>query len=534
MQKKNYKSSSLNLTDNPVAEQVLRISVPRNPSSWRELDFTRYLGFGFDAWATQSAFVLNALLSAKKRSVCSIVNYAVYGLRAFFEFLACGIIKSPPKAPCFLTKQHLEAFISWLNVKYPNGTSAKGFYSTFKSLVFALSDYGFISADIDDLIPVRSFPDNYRRAKGAQPLSMSEMQRLMAALKLDLISIHKASFAGNGAEAMTVMFLVIAARSGINTTPLLEAARDSLKPHPFIPNLRLISTFKRRGKGAQLKAIRQNNLMDSHSSIPLDGVAVLKKAIEMSDPLVALASEELRGYIWLYRSGQPGAKDHIALLTMGAVSYSAKRICDRHSLVDDDGKPLRVSVSRLRKTMASRLWQLSRGDIVEVSSVMGHSPVVADNHYLNITDDLKLEGAKFIGQVFANHLRCTDVTPTPSGNCQDTLYGAKAPKDGLNHCGEFNHCLSCPSYAIVGTEDDLYRLFSYQKFLLAESEYYLTDEWRGWQARDFGYVRLIDEFTSHNFKADIVIRAKARAESSPHEFWAAKIRYLKKKFSGQL
>ncbi|GGJ54700.1 hypothetical protein GCM10009085_54820 [Pseudomonas avellanae] len=45
------------------------------------------------------------------------------------------------------------------------------------------------------------------------------------------------------------------------------------------------------------------------------------------------------------------------------------------------------------------------------------------------------------------------------------------------------------SYAIVGTLEDLYRLFSYQQFLYAEVEYYLTDEWAAWRKRQFNYIQ---------------------------------------------
>lgn len=352
---------------------------------------------------------------------------------------------------------------------------------------------------------------------------MGEMQRLLGALKSDLIAIHKGTFIGNGAEAMSVMLLITAARSGINTTPLLEMTRDALKPHPFVPNLRLINTIKRRGKGAQSKTIRQTNLIDEFSTIPLDGVAVLNKALEISKPLVALASEEIRSHVWLYRSGQRGGENKIVYLKSGALYISTKSICERHALQDDQGDRLHVTLSRLRKIMESRLWKLSGGDILEVSSVMGHSPGVADNHYLKINDEIKVEGATFVGEAFPDKLRGINVTPTPPGGCKDSLYGSRAPKDGVNHCSEFIHCLGCPSYAIVGTVEDLYRLFSYQQFLYAEIEYFLTDEWDEWRKRQLDYIRLINEFTSRKFDVALVNEAKAKAESAPHLFWAKRL-----------
>ncbi|MDE1533687.1 hypothetical protein P5706_33880 [Pseudomonas sp. ChxA] len=530
---KNYKAALQSVTKGfESVEDSIKIDLPRNPRNHRQLDHTQYLGFGFDAWAIQSIHVIRALLQGGNFSVSTLIGYSVNGLRFFLDFVGGGAINSPPTTPNGLTKRHMERFISWLKLKYPNGSTAKNYYTSFKSLVIVLADYGFIEADTDGLLPPNPFPNNSQSTKDADPLSMGEMERLLGALKSDLIAIHKGTFLGNGAEAMSVMLLITAARSGINTTPLLEMTRDALKPHPFVPNLRLLNTIKRRGRGAQSKTIRQTNLVDEFSTIPLDGVAVLNKALEISKPLVALASEEIRSHIWLYRSGQRGGENKIVYLKPGALYVSTKNICERHALQDDQGERLHVTLSRLRKTMESRLWKLSGGDILEVSSVMGHSPAVADNHYLKINDEIKVEGATFVGEAFPDKLRGINVTPTPPGGCKDSLYGSRAPKDGVNHCSEFIHCLGCPSYAIVGTVEDLYRLFSYQQFLYAEIEYFITDEWEEWRKRQLDYIRLINEFTSRKFDAVLVTEARAKAEYSPHLFWAKKIEFIKKKRSG--
>lgn len=532
---KNYKAALQSVTKGfEAVEDSIKIDLPRNPRNHRQIDHSQYLGLGFDAWAIQSIYVLRVLLQGGNFSVATLIGYSVHGLRYFLSFLSGGSIKSPPATPNGLTKRHIERYVSWLKIKYPNGSTAKNYYTSFKALVVVLADYGFVETNTDDLLPPNPFPNNSQSTKDADPLTMAEMQRLLGALKSDLIAIHKGKFVGNGAEEMAVMLLITAARAGINTTPLLEMTRDALKPHPFVPNLRLITTIKRRGKGAQNKTIRQTNLLDEYSAIPLDGVAVLNKALEMSNPLVALASEEISSYVWLYRSGHRGGANKIVALTSGTLSRSTKNICERHALQDDLGNRLHVSLSRLRKTMESRLWKLSGGDILEVSSVMGHTPQVADNHYLNINDEIKTEGAAFVGEAFPDKLRGINITPTPPGGCQDSLYGSRAPKDGVNHCAEFIHCLGCPSYAIVGTLEDLYRLFSYQQFLYAEVEYFLTEEWDAWRKRQFDYIRLIDDFTLRKFDPSLVAQAKAKAHSSPHLFWAKKIEFMKKKRDGAL
>lgn len=527
---KNYKAVLQPVTKGfEVYENETVVDLPRNPRNERQIDHSKYMGVGLDAWAVQSIHVIRILLQGGNYSVATLIGYSSNGFRSFFNFLNGSAIEHPPVTPNNLKKRHVERFVSWLKLKFPNGSTAKNYYTSFKSLILIFAEYGFIETDTDDLLPPNPFPNNSLNTIGADPLSLGEMQRLIQALKSDLIAIHKGTFFGNDAEAMTVLLLIVAARSAINTTPLLEMRRDALLPHPFIPNLRLMVTVKRRGKGAQIKTIRQTNILDEYSAIPLDGVAVLNKALEISEPLVKLASAEISSNVWLYRSGQRGRSNDIVTLSSGALHITIKSICERHGLEDDKGDRLKLTLSRLRKTMEGRLWQLSGGDILEVSSVMGHTPKVADNHYLKINEVIKEEGAAFIGEAFPDKLRGINVTPTPVGGCKDSLHGSLAPKDDVTHCSEFIHCLGCPSYAIVGTVEDLYRLFSYQQFLYAEIEYFLTEEWAAWRERQCNYIKLINDFTSRKFDAGLVKEAKAKAEESPHLFWARKIEFMKKK-----
>lgn len=526
--KKNYKAEMQSVTKRfEAVEDDLVILLPKNPRNFGKIDHLQYMGIGFDAWAVQSTHVIRALVNSGNFSIATLVGYSSNGLRYFLAFLKGGALDSPPSVPNSLKKRHLERFVSWLKLKYPNGTTAKNYYTAFKSLIISLIEYGFIEADPDDLLPAIPFPNNAKTIDDAKPLTSAEMQRLISALKADLISIHKCSFVGNAAEAMTVLFLITAVRSGINTTPLLEMARNALQPHPFIPNLRILTTVKRRGKGAQSKTIRQTGIHDEFNAIPLDGVAVVNKALAISAPLVELAPEELKSHVWLYRAGQPGRNNKVVALSPSVLFQTTKSICMRHSLMDDKGEPLVVNLMRLRKTMESRLWKLSGGDLLEVSAVMGHSPGVADNHYLKINDEIKTEGAIFVGEAFPDQLRGVNITPTPPGGCKDSLYGSLAPKDGVTHCSEFIHCLTCPSYAIVGTMDDLYRLFSYQQFLHAEIGYFLTDEWEAWRQRQRSIIALIDDFTSRKFSQELISEARTRAEESPHPFWSSKIKLMK-------
>ena len=525
---KDYKAKAASIAPQPSAGDepcAALIELPPNPRNHNVIDLRPWLGLGFDDWVMASSNVLRARLQSGRYSVATIVSFASNGLRVFLPFLAESRIEPLPARPSDLRPEDVARYIAWLRRKYVNGATAKNYYSAFKSIVAGLMDYGFIAEQSGGLLPANPFPMNGAATRGEQPLSQGEMQRLATALKTDIAAIHHGRFSGLEAKDVVVLMLIIAMRTGINTTPLLEMGRDCLQPHPFMPNLMLIRTFKRRGKGAQSTSIRQTQVHEITNTIQMDGVAVLKMALALTDDLARKAPETIKDRVWLYRSAQRGPKNGQTLcIKTGNVSESIRDIVKRHGLLADDGAPLRVSFGRLRKTMENRLWRLSDGDLLTVASVMGHAPQVADNHYLRLDGRTKAEGAKFIGDALPARLRGADLLPTPVGSCKDSLHGALAPKDGSTHCAEFTHCLGCPSYAIVGAVKDLHRLFSYQQFLLFEMGYHGSDEWVEWRSHHRRLVELIDQFTRESFSLDVVEEAKAMAQKDPHPFWATRIR----------
>ena len=501
------------------------VELPPNPRNQNLIDLRPWLGRGFDDWVWAAITVLKARLHSGNYSVATIASFAANGIKVFMPYLMENDKGTMPLRPSDMGPVDVARYIVWLRLKYPNGSTAKNYYSAFKSVVVGLMDYGFIDQQHETLLPANPFPMNGTVTRGETSLSQAEMQKLATALKADLIAIHHGRFDSLESEAIVVLILIISMRSGINTTPLLEMKRDCLGPHPFMSNLMLVRTIKRRGKGAQSTSLRQTYIHDLAASIPMDGVAVLKKALEMTQVLVLSAPEAIKDRVWLYRSSQRGhSKGHTLCLNMGRVHESTKAIVKRHGLMADDGSSLRVTFGRLRKTMENRLWKLSDGDLLAVSAVMGHSPQVVDNHYLRLDERTKAEGAKFIGDALPAKLRGQDLVPTPTGSCKDSLQGALAPKDGSTHCAEFTHCLGCPSYAIVGTVKDLHRLFSFQRFLMSEMAYYAAVEWHEWQDHHQDLIAQIDQIAFDNFFPEMLEQAKALAENEPHPFWAIRMR----------
>lgn len=89
--KKSYKADLQSIAQGFEAlEDDLIIELPRNPRHFRKIDHTRYLGFGFDAWAIQSIHVIRALLNSGSCSVSTLIGYSSNGLKYFLDFLKGG------------------------------------------------------------------------------------------------------------------------------------------------------------------------------------------------------------------------------------------------------------------------------------------------------------------------------------------------------------------------------------------------------------------------------------------------------------
>lgn len=504
---------------------TVMLPVRGNATSQRTLDLSAYLGRGIDAWVWACTTQLRAFLAGGGATPATVRGYWLHGLVHFFNFL---ITAGVPCQPGTLERKHIAAFIAWLRDHTDWAyTSQRSFYTRTKAVLNGLQHRDVVSG-CTELFPANPFPHSNARQKGATPLSTSERARLATALRDDIIAIHKRQFDGPASAALVVYLLTLAVRTGANTTPLLEMKRNCLKPHPFMPNMMLLETFKRRGNATQLKSLRFSKEEDRLLPIAMDGVALVRKALAMTQPLADSARDDLKHFVWLYiRTGIGDKPRDVTRLSGSALCLGIQALINRHQLKADDGAPLRINASRLRKTMEDRLWQLSDGDLIVTAALMGHTPQVADNHYLACTRSMR-EDATFVGEALPDIYRngehddnngkvipIAPIVATRVGGCKDPYYGDKAPRDGTP-CDDFFACFSCRSYAIVGAPDDLHRLFSFYWFLEREKDHARSSDWR---AQFHHTMRLIDTFTVDKFDSTLVQAAKERARVDPHIFW---------------
>lgn len=498
----------------------LVIDIPANPSRLSSLDLRPWLGKDIDSWVWACASQLRAFLASKEVQPNTVINYWFGGMTNFFEFLVLTGSKVEPQN---LEPRHIEQFIGWLKDQGAKYASQKTFYATTKSVLTALVRRGVVP-DHEHLFPANPFPRSNSTKMGATALSLGERERLAQALRDDIVAIHKGTFQGLGRDAITVYLLALAVRTGANQTPLLEASRNCLRPHPFMPNMMTLSLFKRRGNATKLTNLRFSHEEIGSLAIPMDGVALLRKVLKITETLVAEAKPQHRNRVWLFRDGGRNT-GQVTAATAGTLVSGITELISRHDLRDDNGKPLHLNMSRLRKTVEQRYWALSGGDLIATAALMGHDPKVADFHYLACTQQMR-ENATFVGEalpdLYRGGMTAQTISPilpgkSPTGRCKDPFNGDKAPKNG-DPCDDFFSCFACTSYAIVGSPDDLHRLFSFYWFLEREMNHARSNDWR----EEFRHtMNLIDRFTADKFDAALVEAAKKRARLEPLKFWAS-------------
>ena len=516
---------------------------PTRPNMPRTISLQGLLGRGIDSWIASTLEVFTALLAT---GACSphTVSAKRDAMKLFFDFLLHRqdpVVAEPQK----LKALHMSQFADWMQrrgeAKGLKKDSVRVQFHQCKTVLSEMMVRGIIPADPTRFFPSRGLlPNGNADARGERALSDDEFERLAAAVRQDLTDQHHGRLTLYPSDAIANRYLVVAMRTGANTTPLLELGRDALLPG-LLPGTKRLRLVKQRGHTIQDRALVRGSTMDHPTLIPMDAVAVLERTLQDTADLAAQAQPPHSGKVWLFKSLSSQEYGQVRCLSTSTLSKAISRMIERRGLKGDDGLPMRLNVSRLRKSFAKRVFRLSGGDVLATSRVLGNTPQVTDLNYLHVDDQLKAEGALYIGRELSVHLRgdappkivsiaaeqVDRSKPTPIARCQDTLYGERAPQDGSNHCDLFVMCLFCPSFAIVGEMDDLWRLFSFQVFAERELERLGRDAaTQGPTAAGSRLAELyreaipfISSFTRRAFGDVLVSRARKKALAQLHPFW---------------
>ena len=138
------------------------VLLPPNPRNHRLIDLRPWLGREFDDWVWAMTAVLQARLNSGLFSVATIVSFSSNGIKVFLPFLTENHVGGMPSRPSDMGAADVSRYIAWLKLKYPNGSTAKNYYSAFKSVMVGLMDYGFIDPHPEALLSNRPHCDPSR------------------------------------------------------------------------------------------------------------------------------------------------------------------------------------------------------------------------------------------------------------------------------------------------------------------------------------------------------------------------------------
>lgn len=513
-----------------IPPPTTQVTFPRNPRGVRSFDFARWYGVGIDAitYACQRQIERYLAKQDADVEVSTVVSYCCEGLKTFLDFSvlrAAALCR--PLTMADIDRDAVESYLGFLRSSGTKTTAPITRYRTTKPVLLALGRRGLISlVESGDkaTFPRNPFPNGARKAKGEAALPRAQRQGFSQAVKTAVMPLLEENAEGTG-ELLAYALLIVALHTGRNTTPLLEMVPDCLRSHPR-EFTQFLVLYKRRGHSTSKVAVRAESAakraVESTPIVRPTVVRLIERTIALTAPLRADAPEDLKERLWLYRRTSGRGRGCVTALTDNTLAKAIKRLVTSHGLLDTNGHPLRINVSRLRKTFANRIFELTDGDLGTTAIALGNTPQVAGRNYLAPGKDAQ-KNWRFMGQCLVEEMQNGTLGATertPMGRCTDGQYGQYAPKESGATCFSFLNCLRCRNYVVTG--DDLYRLFSFYWRVLGERSRLSRGRWK----REYSHIpRLIDRdviaegLDRKVFKQSAVDEARERARRDPHPFW---------------
>lgn len=510
------------------------VAFGRNATASRTFDFAPWYGTGIDPITYSCQRQIERFLARQDGGIeaSSVASLCKGGLRHFLNYLvlrATALKRGLTLAD--IDRAVIDGFLGHLAGLGITTPSQRSHYTSTKSILHALGLRGLISlvtTGDNATFPRNPFP-NSGRHKGETPLPKRQRQSFTTALKQAVMPLWSDDTPVTG-ELLAYALLTVALHTGRNSTPLLEMERDCLRAHPKDNSVFLV-LWKRRGHTSYKVALRTESaaahMLESTPTVKTNVERLIRRVLAYSEPLRAEAPDDLKERVWLYRVHRGPGIGRVNALTVGTLKLAIKKLVADHGLTDIDGQPLRINVSRLRKTFANRIFELLAGDLATTAFALGNTPQVAGRNYLAPSGDAR-RNWQFMGEILVQELLTRTIgatyQTTPMGRCGDPVNGQYAPKREGAACFSFLNCLRCKHYAVTG--EDLHRLFSFYFRVFAERTRMDKRRW----TREYAHIpRLIDDYIvaeglrRGTFKPAAVEAARERACREPHPFWSSDV-----------
>ena len=493
---------------------------PENPSTMRSFDFTPQYGQGFDPIVSVCENTIRHLakesIKTQQQSlaISTITNYCYQGLNNFFQFLTeLKAVLQRDLVVEDIAPNMMAQYIHHLKGLDLKSTSHRGYYNNTKSVLSAAITQGRLAhTDKDTLFPKNPFPNNNKKYQGESSLTSRAKRQVANALASEMKRIYSEEQPLTLYD-LSVCVLSIGLSSGMNPTPVLTLPADCLQPHPLMDDKRLLVAYKRRGNATQVIALKKSEDVTLLRTVKMSVADTIDMIISRNQMPRSLYKDPSR----LLVAFNQNHKVKPSVLSQDMLAKSTQKLIDRHSLTNDDGKPMRLNMSRLRKTFVNRIWELSGQDPLVAARVGKHSVSVANQHYWEAPENAEKD-FKFMGEARVNDLLNSNIAYSPKANtpvagCKDTIKGHLAPKDG-SICTEILGCFRCKSFVV--TEDDLYRLFSFYWAVVRERDTFGVKNWKKLLRH---IIRIIDDNIAPQFDSEVITQARDKAQSTPHPYW---------------
>lgn len=505
----------------PISPVVNYPSLGSSGGNGANFDFSPYYGKGYDDITNRAFYTAKALLkNTDAFTERTQQSYLFDGFAIFAEYLELFRHSAGEDlTQADITPELIEQYLLHLKGSEVTYGSQKERYSKGKSFLVRMKEKGYWS-DVGDInlnakfFPKNPFPNYNNRLKGEKPLTAHEKRQVVVALKQAIKPIYQKTEPLKGYE-LTLCLLAVAIQTGINTSPLLNMTTEALSDHPLKDNRKLLTVFKNRGNATQLHNLHKSEELEVVQGIKLD-VAYLIEVIIERNAQVRKSTDTDLVFVYKITGGGRGTKKGTATsLSNDRLKMNIQKFIKEYDLKDEDGRTMKLNVSRLRKTFINGIYELSGESLLIAAQQAKHIGTGTLDHYLQAPEQSK-RNLGLMGEIRVKELTCAEPS-VPVGHCKDPKNGDRAPKNGT-FCNDFLGCFRCKSFVITG--DDLYKLYSFYWAIIRNRDEFGRKDWKR-HLRNV--LRIVDEEVVPAFaKLGLLQRVEAekeRARTNPHPYW---------------
>ncbi|WP_225008060.1 site-specific integrase [Novosphingobium percolationis] len=340
-----------------------------------------------------------------------------------------------------------------------------------------LDDIGVMLAVIDDRF-------------GGVPPKVNDMLRKGAELwRLHFATIRHGGVGGIAGrlfalpDTIVAYMIAIGAQTYANAEALRLMRRDCLSKHLLLEGRVMVSWHKGRAGREQ----RRSFLRDKSFSVPV----LVEQVLAMTERLVPHAPQVDQGALFL--TGMIAASRAIGVIPCYMASKLTRRFVERHGLVGDDGKLLKLTLATLRASGLTLAHERLGHDILKTQALANHATPDTTQRYVDRPRVRKAQAlaigrlqARFVEVARGNvdNPRKSETLPdlrnaTAAGFiCRDPLAGIAEGQRRGQLCTAWLGCFTCPNAVIPLDEEVLVRLLATRAALADGRSAMAPERWR--------------------------------------------------------